>query len=161
MASRFVRQILPATATRGVEFAQVSSPHWQRGQPKSYRRALPTNGSGMVARCSSSTARASRCRTRRQISRSIRNRPSKQRASVSLSPGLRCCYRWQPVLAMTWRSRRTKARAPAKRISSDGCTTRSNPVMWFLATPYSTITSSRGNCACAVSTSLLALSTSA
>ena len=42
---------------------------------------------------------------------------------------------------------RTPARAPVKRASSDACTTRSNPVMWYLPTPFSTITSSPANCA--------------
>ena len=161
MASRFARQILPATATRGVVFSRESSPRWQGGPRRSYRRAFPTNGSGTVARCSSSMARPSRCRTPQRIKPCIPSRQLKNRGLAFRSPGLRYCYRWQLALVTIWPSRRTKAKVPAKRISFDKCTTRSNPVMWFLPTPCSTITSSHGNCAGAVSTSWLALSTSA
>jgi len=77
--SQSARQILPATATREVVFARVSSRHWQDELPKNYKRALTTNGSGTVARYSSSMAPAFRCRTHRKINRSIRSRRSKRR----------------------------------------------------------------------------------
>ena len=160
MVSRCARPIRPVTATREVVFPPVFSRLWQRGQRKSYRRALVTGGNGTVARCSFSTDRASRCRTHLRTKRCIRSRPSKRQVSVFLSRGSRSCSHWRPALATIWPSRRTQARAPAKRVSSDACMAPSNPVMWSLATPCSTITSSPATCAIKVSTWLLALSSS-
>ena len=122
---------------------------------------LPTNGSGTVDLCSSSMALTSRCQTRQRIKRCTHSRHLNSRVSDFRSPESGCCCRWQPALVTIWPLPRTKARAPVKRISSDECTTPSNPAMWFLPTPYSTITSSPANCASAISTSLLTLSTSA
>jgi hypothetical protein len=160
MAPRCARQIRPATATREVVFLPMFSPPWQRGLRRSYTRALVTGGNGTVARCSSSMVRASRCRTHPRTKRCIRSRPINSRGSAFLSPGSRYCYRWRPVLATIWPSRRTQARAPEKRASSDASMTPSDPAMWCWPTPCSTITSSPANCAIAGSTSLPMRSTS-
>lgn len=159
MAQQFARPILPATAMHEVAFLQVCSPLWQRAPRKSCRRALPTRGSGTVDLCSFSMALASMPDT--PENQAVYRQPPIQQPGLGFPLARTGVHRWQPALATTWPLRRTKARAPAKRISSDECTRPSNPEMCFLPTPYSTITSSPANCAGVISTSLLTLSMSA
>ena len=94
----------------------------QCGLRKSYRRVLSTSGNGMADRCSSSMALMSPCRTPQRIKQCTHSRQIKSRGSVFRSPESRLRYHWRRERVTIWPSRRTKARALAKRLSSDECT---------------------------------------
>src|SRR4051794_4499194 len=80
------------------------------------------SGSGAGARSSSATGGTSACPTRRRPRSSSRSRGRKGRGSASRWLGSWYCCPWRPGLAMIWRSRRTRARAPARRPSCGRCT---------------------------------------
>ena len=85
MTIQFARRILPATATPEVGLPQMFYPRWQRELRKSYKRVLPTSGSGTTDPCSSSMAPVFRCRTRHESSDVPTTTKTKARVRLSTS----------------------------------------------------------------------------